>query len=243
MGKVIVVGIGPGSYEDMTIRADAALRACDAIVGYPVYVDLVRDRYPGKELHSTPMTREAERCQLALELARSGKTVAMVCSGDSGIYGMAALVYELRGEAQEPEIQVVPGLTAACSAAAVLGAPLTHDFAVISLSDRLTPWETIEKRLDCAAAADLTIALYNPASHGRPDHLKRACDILLRRLPGERLCGIVRNIGREGQSSRILTLAELREAEVDMFCTVLIGSTVVKTVAGQLVTPRGYRNV
>ena len=203
----------------------------------------MRDRYPGKELHSTPMTREAERCQLALELARSGKTVAMVCSGDSGIYGMAALVYELRGEAQEPEIQVVPGLTAACSAAAVLGAPLTHDFAVISLSDRLTPWETIEKRLDCAAAADLTIALYNPASHGRPDHLKRACDILLRRLPGERLCGIVRNIGREGQSSRILTLAELREAEVDMFCTVLIGSAAVKTVAGQLVTPRGYRNV
>ena len=190
MGKVTVVGIGPGSYEDMTIRADTALRACDAIVGYPVYVDLVRDRYPGKELHSTPMTREAERCQLALELARSGKTVAMVCSGDSGIYGMAALVYELRGEAQEPEIQVVPGLTAACSAAAVLGAPLTHDFAVISLSDRLTPWETIEKRLDCAAAADLTIALYNPASHGRPDHLKRACDILLRRLPGERLCEV-----------------------------------------------------
>ena len=233
MGKVIVVGIGPGSYEDMTIRADTALRACDAIVGYPVYVDLVRDRYPGKELHSTPMTREAERCQLALELARSGKTVAMVCSGDSGIYGMAALVYELRGEAQEPEIQVVPGLTAACSAAAVLGAPLTHDFAVISLSERL----------DCAAAADLTIALYNPASHGRPDHLKRACDILLRRLPGGRLCGIVRNIGREGQSSRILTLAELREAEVDMFCTVLIGSAAVKTVAGQLVTPRGYRNV
>ena len=228
MGKVIVVGIGPGSYEDMTIRADTALRACDAIVGYPVYVDLVRDRYPGKELHSTPMTREAERCQLALELARSGKTVAMVCSGDSGIYGMAALVYELRGEAQEPEIQVVPGLTAACSAAAVLGAPLTHDFAVISLSDRLTPWETIEKRLDCAAAADLTIALYNPASHGRPDHLKRACDILLR---------------REGQSSRILTLAELREAEVDMFCTVFIGNSAAKTVAGQLITPRGYRNV
>ena len=138
---------------------------------------------------------------------------------------------------------MVPGLTAACSGGAVLGAPLTHDFAVISLSDRLTPWETIEKRLDCAAAADLTIALYNPASHGRPDHLKRACDILLRRLPGERLCGIVRNIGREGQSSRILTLAELREADVDMFCTVFIGNSAAKTVAGQLITPRGYRNV
>ena len=243
MGKVIVVGIGPGSYEDMTIRADRALQSCDAIVGYGVYVDLVKERYPDKAFYETPMTQEAKRCALALELARAGKTAAMVCSGDSGIYGMAALVYELRGESEEPEIEVVPGLTAACSAAALLGAPLTHDFAVISLSDRLTPWETIEKRLDCAAAADLTIALYNPASHGRPDHLKRACDILLRRLPGERLCGIVRNIGREGQNSRILTLAELREAEVDMFCTVFIGNSAAKTVAGQLITPRGYRNV
>ena len=121
MGKVIVVGIGPGGYEDMTIRADEALQACDAIVGYPVYVDLVRDRYPGKELHSTPMTRETERCQLVLELARSGKTAAMVCSGDSGIYGMAALVYQLRGEAQEPEVEAIPGLTAACSGGALLG--------------------------------------------------------------------------------------------------------------------------
>ena len=243
MGKVIVVGIGPGSYEDMTIRADRALQSCDAIVGYGVYVDLVKERYPDKAFYETPMTQEAKRCALALDLARAGKTAAMVCSGDSGIYGMAALVYELRGESEEPEIEVVPGLTAACSAAALLGAPLTHDFAVISLSDRLTPWETIEKRLDCAAAADLTIVLYNPASHGRPDHVKRACDILLRRLPEDRLCGIVRNIGRDGQSRRILTLAELREAEVDMFCTVFIGNSAAKTVAGQLITPRGYRNV
>ena len=167
----------------------------------------------------------------------------MICSGDAGVYGMAGLIYEVGRGYPEIKIEIIPGITAATGGAAVLGAPLMHDFAVISLSDRLTPWETIEKRLDCAAAADLTIALYNPASHGRPDHLKRACDILLRRLPGERLCGIVRNIGREGQSSRILTLAELREAEVDMFCTVLIGSAAVKTVAGQLVTPRGYRNV
>ena len=243
MGKVIVVGIGPGSYEDMTIRADRALQSCDAIVGYGVYVDLVKERYPDKAFYETPMTQEAKRCALAIELARAGKTAAMVCSGDSGMYGMAALVYELRGESEEPEIEVVPGLTAACSAAALLGAPLTHDFAVISLSDRLTPWETIEKRWDCAAAADLTIVLYNPASHGRPDHVKRACDILLRRLPEDRLCGIVRNIGRDGQSRRILTLAELREAEVDMFCTVFIGNSAAKTVAGQLITPRGYRNV
>ena len=242
MGKVIVVGIGPGSYEDMTIRADTALRACDAIVGYPVYVDLVRDRYPGKELHSTPMTREAERCQLALELARSGKTVAMVCSGDSGIYGMAALVYELRGEAQEPEIQVVPGLTAACSGGAVLGAPLAHDFCVISLSDRLTPWEVIEKRLACAAQGDFCAALYNPSSKGRPDYLQKAVRIL--RANGkadDTVCGLVRNIGREGQSARVLTLAELENTPVDMFTTVYIGNSNTRALSGRMVTPRGYR--
>ena len=243
MSKVIVVGIGPGSYEDMTIRADRALQQCDVIVGYPVYVDLVRDRYPGKELFSTPMTKETERCRKAIDLAKAGKNVALVCSGDSGIYGMAALVYELRGDAEEPAVEVVPGLTAACSAAAVLGAPLTHDFAVISLSDRLTLWETIEARLCSAAKADLSIVLYNPASRGRPDHLRRACEILLRYLPESRLCGYVRNIGREGQESHILTLGELKTAPIDMFCTVLIGSASTKVVAGRLVTPRGYRNV
>lgn len=227
----------------MTIRADKALSACEAIVGYPVYVDLVKDRYPGKALYATPMTQEAKRCQLALDLAQSGKQVCIVCSGDSGIYGMAALVYELRGESREPEVEVVPGLTAACSGGAVLGAPLTHDFAVISLSDRLTPWETIEKRLLAAAEADFSIAIYNPASHGRPEHLKRACGILLRVLPETRLCGIVRNIGRSGESRRILTLGQLKDAEVDMFCTVFIGNASSRALAGNLVTPRGYRNV
>ena len=243
MGNVTVVGIGPGNYENMTIAADRALAACDVIVGYPVYVELVRGRYPEKACVSTPMTQEAKRCRMALELAQEGKRVALVCSGDSGIYGMAALVYELRGESTQPEITVVPGLTAACSGAAVLGAPLTHDFAVISLSDRLTPWETIENRLRCAAEGNFAIAIYNPASHGRPDHLKRACDILLRVLPEERLCGIVRNIGREGQSSRILTLGELQAADVDMFCTVFVGNSSTKVVNGALITPRGYRNV
>ena len=228
MGNVTVVGIGPGNYENMTIAADRALAACDVIVGYPVYVELVRGRYPEKACVSTPMTQEAKRCRMALELAQEGKRVALVCSGDSGIYGMAALVYELRGESTQP---------------AVLGAPLTHDFAVISLSDRLTPWEKIEKRLLCAAEADLAIAIYNPASHGRPDHLKRACEILLRVLPEDRLCGVVRNIGREGQSRRILTLGALKTAEIDMFCTVFIGNAATKLVADELVTPRGYRDV
>ena len=181
--KLYVVGIGPGNYENMTIRADRALADSQVIVGYPVYVDLVKDRYPGKELLSTPMTQEADRCRMAIEEARKGKTVSMVCSGDSGIYGMASLIYELLGEDTSVDVEVIPGLTAACSGGAVLGAPLTHDFAVISLSDRLTPWEKIETRLDCAAKADLSIVLYNPKSKGRPDHLKKACDILLRTLP------------------------------------------------------------
>lgn len=243
MGKLIVVGIGPGDYEDMTIRADRALRECDVIVGYHVYVDLVRERYPDKEFLTTPMTREAQRCQMALDAAQGDKTVAMVCSGDSGIYGMAALIYELRGEKTQPQIEVVPGLTAACSGGALLGAPLTHDFAVISLSDRLTAWEKIENRLECAAKADLSIVLYNPASHGRPEHLQRACDILLRSLPEDRPCAVARNIGREGQARRFYTLKELRCADADMFCTVFIGNEMTRMIGDNLVTPRGYRNV
>ncbi len=224
----------------MTLRADRALREADVILGYQVYVDLVRALYPDKEFRTTPMTQEAERCRMALDEAREGKTAALICSGDSGIYGMAALVCELRGEADGPEIELIPGLTAACSGAALLGAPLTHDFAVISLSDRLTPWETIERRLAAAAVADYVIVLYNPASRGRPDHLRRACEVLLRQLPRDRLCGIAQNVARAGERSEILTLYELRDAPADMFCTVFIGNSTTKLVGGRLVTPRGY---
>lgn len=243
MGKLTVVGIGPGDYENMTVRADRALQECQVIVGYHVYVDLVRERYPEKEFFTTPMTREADRCRMALEEAEKGKNVAMVCSGDSGIYGMAGLVYQLRGDRTEPEIAVIPGLTAACSGAALLGAPLTHDFAVISLSDRLTAWEKIEKRLGAAAEADLSIVLYNPASRGRPDYLQKACDILLKTLPQDRPCGVARSIGREGEDRVILSLGLLRDFEADMFCTVFIGNSQTKVIGGRLVTPRGYRDV
>ncbi len=243
MGKVIVVGIGPGNYENMTVRADRALAGCDTIIGYHVYVDLVKDRYPDKEFLSTPMTKETQRCQMALDAAAAGKTVVMVCSGDSGIYGMAALIYELRGQQSQPQIEVVPGLTAACSGGALMGAPLTHDFAVISLSDRLTSWEKIEARLDAAARADLSMVLYNPSSHGRPDHLRRACDILLRTLPADRPCGVAQCIGRTGESYTLMTLGQLRDTQVDMFSTVFIGNEMTKVIGNSLVTPRGYRNV
>lgn len=246
MSKVIVVGIGPGNYENMTIRADQALRDCDTIIGYHVYVDLIKAQYPEKKFLTTPMTRETQRCQMALDEARKGKNVAMVCSGDSGIYGMAALIYELRGEnadPADPEVEVIPGLTAACSGASLLGAPLTHDFAVISLSDRLTSWDKIESRLENAAKADLSIVLYNPASRGRPDHLRHACDVLLRILPEDRICGVAQYIGREGENRRFFTLRALREADVDMFCTVFVGNNMTKMVGDNMVTPRGYRDV
>ncbi len=241
MSKLYVVGIGPGNYENMTIRADRALKDSEVIIGYTVYVDLVKEQYPGKEFMTTPMTKEAARCQMALNCAKEGRTTAMICSGDSGIYGMAALCYELRGEDKEPEIDVIPGLTAAASGASILGAPLTHDFAVISLSDRLTPWEKIENRLRAVSEADLSIVMYNPVSKGRPDHLKKACEIMLENLPEDRICGIARNIGREGESIRIMTLGELKDAECDMFCTVFIGNAMTRVIADRMVTPRGYR--
>lgn len=248
-GSVRVVGIGPGNYENMTMKADRALRNAEVILGYSVYIDLIQNWYPEKEFRTTPMTQEVKRCQMALDLAREGKQVAMVCSGDSGIYGMASLLYELRGERPHsenkengfPAIEVIAGLTAASSGAALLGAPLTHDFAVISLSDRLTGWETIKKRLELAAQADFSIVLYNPASKGRPDQVKKACDCLLRYLPADRLCGVARRIGREGESWQLYSLAELRETELDMFCTVFIGNRETRRIAGQMVTPRGYR--
>ena len=243
MGKLFIVGIGPGNYENMTVRADRALSLSDTIIGYHVYVELVRGRWPEKEYLTTPMTRETERCRMALDEAKKGKQVALVCSGDSGVYGMAGLVLELRGEDAEPEVEVIPGLSACISGAAILGAPLTHDFAVISLSDRLTEWELIEKRLTKASEADLSIVLYNPASHGRPDYLKKACVILMKTLPEDRPCAVARNIGREGEERFFMNLKELAEFPADMFCTVFIGNSTTKMINGNMVTPRGYRNV
>lgn len=243
MGKLFIVGIGPGNYENMTVKADRALSESDTIIGYHVYVELVRGRWPEKEYLTTPMTRETERCRMALDEAKKGKQVSLVCSGDSGVYGMAGLVLELRGEDAEPEVEVIPGLSACISGAAILGAPLTHDFAVISLSDRLTEWELIEKRLTKAAEADLSIVLYNPASHGRPDHLKNACEILMKTLPEDRPCAVARNIGREGEERFFMNLKELAEFPADMFCTVFIGNSSTKMINGNMVTPRGYRNV
>ena len=241
LNKLYVVGIGPGDRQDMTLRASNALRESDVIAGYGVYVDLVKPLFPDKEYLVTPMRQEAERCRLAIESARSGKTTAMISSGDAGVYGMAGLVLELAGD--DIEVEIVPGVTAALSGAAVLGAPLGHDFAVISLSDLLTPWEKIEARLALAAQADLCLSIYNPASHRRADYLKRACEILLRAIEPERPCGAVKNIGRDGQDMAVMTLKELVDYPADMFTTVFVGNSQTKVIGGRLVTPRGYKNV
>ena len=194
--KLYVVGLGPGELSQATGRALQALEECDVIAGYTVYIDLIKERFGHKKLLSTPMKKEVERCRLAVEETLKGQKVAMVCSGDAGVYGMAGLIYEVAQDYDPIEIEIIPGITAACSGAAVLGAPLIHDFAVISLSDLLTPWEQIEKRLECAAMADFVMCLYNPSSKKRHDYLRKACDLVLKYKSGETVCGIVKNIGR-----------------------------------------------
>ena len=241
MAELFVVGLGPGDAAYLTGEAAAALERAEVLCGYSVYVELIAPQYPGREIVTTPMKHEVERCRRALELASTGRTVTLVCSGDAGVYGMAAPVLELAPEYPEADVQIIPGVTAALSGAAVLGAPLGHDFCVISLSDLLTPWDVIEKRLRSAAEGDFAICLYNPASKKREDYLRRACDIVLRRRSGDTLCGWVKNIGRAGQEHRLLTLSELREEKLDMFTTVFIGASTTREIAGRMVTPRGYR--
>lgn len=241
--KLYVVGLGPGEQSQITEKAVTAIENSDTIVGYGVYTDLIANLIEGKEIITTPMKKEVDRCHMAVQAAISGKTVAMVSSGDAGIYGMAGLILEVLSEYENHNVQVeiIPGITAASSAAAVLGAPLTHDFAVISLSDLLTPWESIEKRLALASEAGFVICLYNPSSKKRADYLKKACEIVMKNLSDETPCGYVQNIAREGQYSKVLTLKELADEKVDMFTTVVIGNKTTQVIDGKLVTPRGYR--
>ena len=191
MNKIYVVGMGPGKEEMMTGEAIKALEMADVIIGYTTYLNLLGARFDNKEKLSTPMKKETERCRMAFDEAYKGKRVALICSGDAGIYGMASLMYELAPDYPETEIIVIPGVTAACSGAAVLGAPINHDFCVISLSDLLTPWDKIEKRLIAAASGDFAIVIYNPGSHKRKDYLQKACDILLAYIEEDRACGYV----------------------------------------------------
>lgn len=251
--QLYVVGIGPGGPEHLSHRAMQVLNIVDAVAGYTTYIELIRPLIAGKQVISTAMQKEVDRVSAALELALSGTSCAVVSSGDPGVYAMAGLVLEMcreRGVAiDRPEdgpdvdrlhIEVVPGIPALCSGASLLGAPLTHDFAAISLSDLLTPWETIATRLNAAARADFVIVIYNPKSRRRADHLERAQQIILAQRDAHTPVGIVTGAMRENQRVTLTTLGDLHRAEVDMQTTVFIGNSTTFNYDGFMVTPRGY---
>ena len=241
-GEVLVLGIGPGDEALIAPMAIEAMKKADVVAGYKTYLDLITPHLEGKEIIGTGMMQEVARCEAALAAAIEGKKVVVVSSGDAGVYGMAGIMHQIAAEyEQDFDIEVIPGITAACSGAAVLGAPLISDFAVISLSDLLTPWEKIAKRLECAAMADFSICLYNPSSIKRHDYLQRACDLILKHQNPTIPTGIVRNIGRDGETYEIVSLQDLRDKKVDMFTTVIIGNSQTEVINNKLVTPRGYK--
>lgn len=243
MDKIIyVVGFGPGDKQFMTMQAVEIIEQADLIVGYTTYTDILRAQFPDKKYLSTPMRKETDRCRLAVEKALEGNTVAMVSSGDSGIYGMAGILIEIADEMQaDVEIVTVPGITAASTAASVLGAPLMHDLSLISLSDLMTPLELIFRRVEAAASADFVISLYNPKSRKRVDYLERAADIIMKYRDKGTPVGIVRNAGRPDQKAWLTTLSELKNEPVDMFCVVIIGNSQTYVKNNRMITPRGYK--
>lgn len=240
MGKLNIIGIGPGAKEHMTYLAYETLLDSDVIIGYTNYVNLIPEELKNKEIISTGMGYEEERCRKALELASNGKNVGLVCSGDSVVYGMAGLVYELMAEYEPVEISVIPGITAAISGSALIGAGVGNDFSVISLSNYLTTKEDTYKRLEGCAKADMVLVLYNPSSHKRPDCLKEACEFLMGIIPKDRVCAVARNIGRADESFSVMSLEKLCDEKTDMFTTVFIGSSGTVCIDGRFVTRRGY---
>lgn len=240
MTELDVVGIGPGDVRGMTLEAREALERAELICGYTGYVRLVAPLVPQTPVLATGMMREAERCRAALDAAARGTRVAMVCSGDAGVYGMASPILELAEGYPGVRVRVIPGVSAAQSGAAVLGAPLGHDFATISLSDLLTDRSVIERRLRAAARADFCICLYNPRSRRRADMLSWAVGIMLEARDAATPCGWVRNIGRPGEEWGTLALGDLADLEADMLTTVFVGNSQTRLIDGRMVTPRGY---
>ena len=238
-GMVCAVGIGPGDRTQMTAQAMEVLRRADLIVGYKTYVDQIRPVFPDKEYAVSGMRQEISRIREALEEAAKGKTVAVISSGDASVYGMGGLLWEL-SEQYDVDVECVAGITAALSGGAVLGAPLGHDFTCISLSDLLTPWDLIRRRLELAAEGDFVIALYNPSSRTRQHRYEEACRIILEHRHSDTVCGWCRNIGRQGEEWKVCTLKELQQQPVDMLTTVFIGNSRTRVIRGRMVTPRGY---
>lgn len=238
---IYVIGIGPGSKEMMTIEAIEAMKDCEVIVGYKTYINLITEFIKDKEVLQNGMRQEIDRCKQAVEIAKQGKKVAVISSGDAGIYGMAGLILELVSkEKQDIKVKVIPGVTASIGAAAILGAPIMHDFCHISLSDLLTPWEVIEKRLKLAAEADFVICLYNPRSKGRREHLSKAFKIMSEFKDGKTPVGIVKDVGREKEEKFICTFETMDFERVDMTTMVVIGNKSTFIYDDLMITPRGY---
>ena len=237
MGKLYVIGIGPGGLDEMTLRAVKAIEESDIIVGYTKYIEMVKDLIKDKEIFKTGMRGEEERCREALELSKD-KKVALISTGDSGIYGMAGLIFEMR---KDENVEIIPDITASSAAGSVLDAPLMHDNCNISLSDLMTPYEDIKKRVRLAAEGDFVISLYNPKSKGRPHYLRECVDII-KEFRGEKTpIAVVRNALREGESKEIFTLKDFNDEVVDMFSIVIIGNSKSYIKDGYFVTPRGYK--
>lgn len=244
-GVLSVVGIGPGAAEHLTPAALDAIRGADVVVGYVTYIKLVRPLLEGKQVIKTGMTEEIGRARASIEAARAGAKVAIISSGDAGVYGMASLVFQVLGElgwkrGESPELRIIPGTTALSSCASLLGAPLGHDFCAISLSDLLTPWTVIQRRLEAAASADFVIGLYNPASGRRTRQIVEAHDIILRHRPGTTPVGLVKSAYRTLQHVVISDLDHFLDYEIGMLTTVIVGSTNTFVYEGHMVTPRGY---
>ena len=246
MGKITVVGIGPGSLLDMTPRARQAIEAAEVIAGYNTYIKLIEELLGDRKVIGTAMMQEIDRCRMAVAEAADGHDTVVVSSGDAGVYGMAGLVLELvlqQPEESRPEFGgVIAGVSAVNAAASVLGAPLMHDFAVISLSDLLTPWETIEKRIEMAAQGDFVTALYNPKSKKRVENIERVREIMLKHRKADTPVGIVTAASRDGEGKIISTLEDFTNEEINMFSLVIIGNSMTYVKDGYMITPRGYGN-
>lgn len=239
MGKIYVVGLGPGNKENMTFRAYDVLKNSDIIIGYKTYVDLIEGMFPDKKIIKSYMKKEVARCEETLKLALEGNIISLISSGDAGVYGMAGLMLEIAGG--QVEVEIVPGITSANASASLGGAPIVHDSVNISLSNLLTDWELIKKRIDLASQGDFVITLYNPKSSGRPELINEARDIMLKHKRKDTPVLIARNVGREEENYDITTLSEMLDYEINMFSTVIIGNSNTKVLNNKMITPRGYK--
>ena len=239
MGKIYVVGLGPGNKENMTFRAYDVLKNSDIIIGYKTYVDLIEGMFPDKKIIKSYMKKEVARCEETLKLALEGNIISLISSGDAGVYGMAGLMLEIANG--QVEVEIVPGITSANASASLGGAPIVHDSVNISLSNLLTDWELIKKRIDLASQGDFVITLYNPKSSGRPELINEARDIMLKHKRKDTPVLIARNVGREGENYDITTLSEMLDYEINMFSTVIIGNSKTKVLNNKMITPRGYK--